>query len=270
LAETPERKEELLAALQAIPLVTVRIQTLAEAQATMTPARASTDSNVHPNANAPEEVPVVTVRAGKLPIQDELKRYFTQLGGDPSSPASGNEKSAQDSHQKIVALSSQAISLADSALADAFALRQLAEQYPLAKTRSLEASSKWLLGAMIREHLQSIRTTTQRSRGLLEPVLHSLESSGENEKFVASRGADEIVQASDWSGQVLQLFKTIKRMERLTAFLFAGASLPEEQDGQAVVKLLAAFGQIDQESHKLEDHASRADRSDSAVLTQER
>ncbi len=116
---------------------------------------------------------MVTVRARKLPIQDGLKKYFTQLGGDPGSPASGSERSATDIHQKIVALSSRAISLADSALADAFALRQLAEKYRLVKTRSLEASSRWLLEAMIREHLQAIQATTLRSRSLLEPVLRS-------------------------------------------------------------------------------------------------
>jgi hypothetical protein len=59
-------------------------------------------------------------------------------------------------------------------------------------------------------------------------------------------------------------------MERLTAFLFAGASLPEEQADQAVARLLATLNQIDQESHRLEVHGSRPDRSDSATLTHER
>jgi hypothetical protein len=268
LAETPERKEELIGALQNIPLVTVRIQSLAEAQAMMTPARTSANSNPEPNASTSGEASVVTVRASKLPIQDELKRYFTQIGSDPTSPASGSEKSATDLHQEIVALSSQAISLADAALADAFALRQLAEKYPAVKTRTLESSSRWLLEAMIREHMQSIRTATRRSRALLEPVLHSLETG--NEKVAASKGIEEIAPTSDWAGQVLQLFRTIERMERLTAFLFAGASLPEDQADQAVARLLATFSQIDQESHRLEVHGNRPERSDSATLTQER
>ena len=268
LAETPERKEELIVALQNIPLVTVRIQSLAEAQAMMTPARTSANSNPEPNASTSGEAPVVTVRASKLPIQDELKRYFTQIGSDPTSPASGSEKSATDLHQKIVAISSQAISLADAALADAFALRQLAEKYPAVKTRLLEASSRWLLEAMIREHMQSIRAATLRSRALLEPVLRSLEAG--NEKVAANRGIEEFAPTSDWTGHVLQLFRTIERMERLTAFLFAGSSLPEEQSDQAVAKLLATFSQIDQESHRLEVHGSHTGRSDSATLTQER
>ena len=268
LAETAERKEELIAALQAIPLVTAKIQSLAEAQATMKSGRTLADSNAEANANTSEEASVFTVRAGKLPIQDGLKRYFTQIGSDPTSAASGSEKSATDIHQRIVALSSQAISLAGAALADAFALRQLAEAYPSVKTRSLEASSRWLLEAMIREHMQSILATAVRSRALLEPVLRSLESG--NEKVAASKGTEEIAPASDWAAQVLQLFRTIRRMERLTAFLFAGASLPEEQDDQAVAKLLATFDQIDQESRRLVHHGSRPDRSDSATLTQER
>jgi hypothetical protein len=46
--------------------------------------------------------------------------------------------------------------------------------------------------------------------------------------------------------------------------------LPEGQDHQAVAKLLGTFNQIDQESHRVEDQASRADRSEPAVLVQER
>ncbi len=121
---------------------------------------------------------------------------------------------------------------------------------------------------MIREHMQSIRAATLRSRELLEPVLRSLEAG--NEKVAASKGIEEMAPTSDWAGQVLQLFRTIERMERLTAFLFAGASLSEEQADQAVARLLATFNQIDQESHRLEVHGSRPDRSDSATLTHER
>jgi hypothetical protein len=117
---------------------------------------------------------------------------------------------------------------------------------------------------MIREHIQSIRATTIRSRVLLDPVLRWLEAS--NERVSDSKEAEEIATASDWAGQVLQLFRTIKRMERLTAFLFAGASLPEEQDNQAVSKLLATFKQIDLESHGVADPVNRPDRSESATL----
>jgi hypothetical protein len=210
---------------------------------------------------------VVTVRAGKLPIQDELNHYFARQSPPALSTTEG-ERSAGDIHQKIAAFSSQAISLAGMALADAFALRQLAEKYPATRARSLEPSSRWLLEGMVREHLQSIHATTVRLRSLLEPVLHALDSGVERD--ATGKGIDGIASASDWASGVPHLFGTIKRMERLTAFLFAGASLPEEQDGQAVAKLLAALDRVEQESHRLVDHASRSDRSDSAALTQER
>jgi len=270
LAETPERKEELIAALQAIPWVTVKIQSLAEAEAAMTTAGTVGDSDSDSNTNTSGELSPVTVRASKLPIQDGLKRYFTQIGNSPNSPLGESERSATDAHQKIVALSSQAISLADTALADAFALRRLAEVYASLNKGSLEASSRWLLEAMIREHVQSIRAATVRSRSLLEPVLLSLEA--RNEESAASKSLEEVAPVSDWAGQALQLFRTIRYMERLTAYLFAGASLPEAQGGHAVATLLASFNQIDRQSSKLADHVQRSspDRSDSAVLKQER
>lgn len=266
LAETAERKDELIAALQAIPLVIVKIQTLAEAQATISPAGGSADFSAQPSGNA-SEGPVVTVRASKLPIQDELKNYFARQS-HPAFLETQGENTAGDIHQKIAAFSSQAISLAGMELADAFALRELAENYPSSKTRSLEPSSRWLLEAMVREHLQSIQTTTVRLRSLLEPVLHSLESGMEG--TAASKGTVGTAPGSDWTGGVQQLFSTIKRMERLTAFLFAGASLAEEQADQAGAKLLAALDQVQQESHGLVDRATRLDRSDSATLAQER
>jgi anti-sigma factor RsiW len=267
LAETPERKEELIAALEAIPLVIVKIQTLAEAQATVSPGGGPVDLSAQPGGNASEGISVVTVRAGKLPIQDELQHYFARQK-HPALPMTESENDAGDIHQKIAAFSSRAISLADMALADAFALRRLAEKYPTAKTRSLEPSSRWLLEAMVREHLQSVQTTTVRLRLLLEPVLHSLESGARED--ATSKGVVGISSASDWASGVQQLFGTIKRMERLTAFLFAGASLPDEQDGRAAAKLLAAVNQIEQESRGLADQANHPERSDSTALAQER
>jgi anti-sigma factor RsiW len=266
LAETAQRKEQLIGVLQNIPLVTLKIQSVVEAQGMITPpGRTPAESNaeLHPNTS---EGSVVTVRASRLPIQDGLTRYFTQHGGNPTSSEAESGGSVADVHQKIVALSSQAISLADMALADAFALRQLADL--LVKTRSLELASRWLLEAMIREHLQAIQATTLHSRSLLVPVLRSLEAG--KEKVAVGRGLEEMTPGSDWAGGVLHLFRGIERMERLTAFLFAGASLPEDQGGQAVAKLLAAFDQIEQESQRLLDHASRPNKSDSATLTQER
>jgi hypothetical protein len=263
LAETAKRKEELTVALQDIQFVTVKIQTLAEAQATITRAKNSTDLSAQPRANATEDVSVVTVRSSKLPIQDELQRYFSQPG-HPAFLTTGGENTSGDIHQKIAAFSSQAISLADLALADAFALRQLAEKYPPANTRSLEASNRWLLEAMTREHLQAIQATTLRSRSLLGPVLRSLEAG--NELAVAGEGHEATSSNSEWTGQVRQLFEATKRIERLTAFLFAGASLPEEQAGQAPAKLLAAFDYIDQETRRLVD----SEESDSATLTRGR
>jgi hypothetical protein len=105
---------------------------------------------------------------------------------------------------------------------------------------------------------------------LLEPALRSLEAS--NVKVDVHEGTEETAPTSDWSGQVLHLFRAIKRMERLTAFLFAGARLSEEPDDQAVAKLLASFDQIDQKSHRLAEHVdrSRSDRPISATFPQER
>ena len=80
LAETAQRKEQLIGALQNIPLVTLKIQSLAEAQGMMTPPGripAGSNAQQHPNTS---EGSVVTVRASRLPIQDGLARYFTQHG----------------------------------------------------------------------------------------------------------------------------------------------------------------------------------------------
>jgi hypothetical protein len=172
-----------------------------------------------------------------------------------------------DTGQRIIALSSQAVSLADSALADGFALRQLAERYRSAKTPPLEASSRWLLEVMIREHLQSLKSAAVRSRALLEPVLRSLETiNGKADP----PGDEKLPPAPDWPSQTLRLFGAVAQMERLTAFLFAGRNLPEEEGDTAAGKLLAVFGRIERESSLLAEHAGRTRRegSDPATLAQ--
>jgi hypothetical protein len=196
-----------------------------------------------------------------------LQLYFTQISSDSAS-STGNTRGAADTHQRIANLSSEAMSLADAALADAFALRQLIENYPSVKTRVLEASSRWLLEAMIREHLQSVRTGTQRSRTLLEPVLRSLEPV--DQEVAHSDDTEEVAPPVDSAGQIQQLFQTIRRMERLTAFLFAGATLPEEQGKHAVAGLLTGFDRVDRQSQGMADYGNRSDGSDSATPTQQR
>jgi hypothetical protein len=121
------------------------------------------------------------------------------------------------------------VSLAQSALAEAWALRHLAERYNEAAQTNLSSASLLLLEAMIRDHVTDLKVDTNRMQGLLRPVLAS---GGVNSMDNSARDSVAINEP-DWRSAVLDLFKTTQAADDLVRGLFAGADAP--QSGVAAV-----------------------------------
>ncbi|MCI0420427.1 MAG: hypothetical protein L0312_14590, partial [Acidobacteria bacterium] len=82
LAETAERKTELLAALEGIPLLTAKIQTVEEANSAVSSApQVQSEAQRRIEAPLSEASGIVEIHSRKLPIQDQLERYFLQAPG---------------------------------------------------------------------------------------------------------------------------------------------------------------------------------------------
>jgi hypothetical protein len=166
----------------------------------------------------------VQVSSDRLALQDQLERYFTQEGD--RSGASKN----------LNAFTRQVVSQSQTAMDHAWALRRLAERYGSAQTEQSLPRSRWLLQVMVREHLAEFTKQARMTRELLQPVLASiagsLQGSGrDGDPRVASVPAGPSLNG-DWKDGVLRAFASVEELHRAVLGLFAGASLPLDEDAR--------------------------------------
>lgn len=229
LVTSAERKKALLTALREIPLANLNIETIEEATRTDSFASQRTAHEGPDASSGPPVESTITVRPHRLPIQDQLKRHF-------ASHANANVKIAE--------LSTEAVSLSRAALSDAWALRNLAEEFGPIRTSNLGLQSKWLVEVMIRDHVRSLRVHLSRSQSLLEPVLHSFanETTAPSEP-PASSGSPSL-RDTPWTVQTMRIFTNIEQIDHLSNGLFAGAELPTDDAEQAARQLLSSLAAV--------------------------
>ncbi len=237
LAVSAEQKEKLIGELRRVPFVSVRVQTIQEAMKTGVPAA---NQGQIMTLNAPPSEPTITVRSPRLPIQEQLERYLEKPDSSLSS-----EKDAKTPHN-IPELSTEAVTLSRSALSNAWALRRLAEAFGPSRMNHACMQSKWLLEAMVRDHLHEIRAGLDRSQDLFGPILDSFPS--RNALSAPSKTAEppiqSLVESPNWVSQALILFRNVEQMDLLTNGLFAGAELPAHNSEQAVQDLLLIYADL--------------------------
>ncbi len=226
LATAPERKAELLnslAQLKSASWVRVDLRTVEEAAVEVLSPAVPTRQVTHTSASA-------------LPIQDQLERFFRDRG-DPKNGGRGRQ---------ITELTNEAASASDKALAHAWALRRLAERYGGKQEALLRPQSRWLLEAMLRDHLTALRARSDRTQRLLEPVLALV--AGESMPPTAGEDSSDLT----WSAGALAVFDTIQKMDGLVQALFAGAGLNGKPVDLAAGELRGAFTRLDSNVRALE------------------
>ncbi len=225
VAETVRRKSELLQALEMVPGLRIQIRTAEEAR--------ETGPTLEPERNA-----AVIVKTPPMPIGDELVKYFAQQADSASASS------------QVAAFSDEAVSLARDLLADAWALRRLAERFP---TGGSQTEPPWRLAEeMARDHVASLQSTLARTRGLLAPVLASVAQQAE-----LAEGATQAVGVeSDWRGACLDVFHRVERIYTLVNGLLAGAGEIGEP-APAAAELLTAFSQAQKQLMSTDALAAR-------------
>ena len=164
LAETEGRKEEILRALGPVmgnPAVVVDVSTVAE--------------RLKRGQASRESVQEVEVRAGQMPADADLRKYF-------AARIAGDERVERESKE----FAERAMARSRRALLHASALKRLVERFTPAEGRALApaAREKWL--ALVREHVQAIRRETVALNGELRPVF----SPGTNARGAATGDAN--------------------------------------------------------------------------------
>jgi RNA polymerase sigma factor (sigma-70 family) len=240
--ETPERKQELIAALRGIPLVAARIQTFDEAT-----TQAQVTIALLPDAND-DRSPI----AGVNQFERRLARYFAErsAAAPPSSP-----EDAAAINRRIAQLANSAFAEASAALAGGWALRRLVERFddgPDEQTNEqMSAAAAARLPEVISNHLAEINTRSRNLRTLLEPALISI--AGTRDSASPSPQPAEGTRKA----RVMRLFKAVEQVQRLSYRLFdsgqAFAASPEEAARlmlQALEQLDAARLALERDGHR--------------------
>jgi hypothetical protein len=240
--ETPERKRELMAALNGIPFVAAQIQTFAEATSQAAPAPlAATTIAQPPKANS-DSAPT----AGINLFERRLARYLAERRAAPEDAAVINRRIAQ--------MANSAVAESSAALSSGWALRRLAAAFADSPSEQMDeqtSAAAARLREVISNHLTEINKRSRNLRALLEPAL----------VFIAGTqpGAapSPLPAEGTRKARVLRLFKAIEQVQRLSYRLFdAGqtfAASPEEAARlmlQALEQLDAARLALEQDGHR--------------------
>jgi len=257
LVETFQRREEIANALAGISLVRVRLQTVPEA---MKDTRAASDTSPErqaPERPQPESPAALEVQSARLPLQDFLEPYYSApAGAAGNGPGPGRAGTAAQVRQQIAELSKEVVSLSESASAEMWALRHLAERYPSSRAQALPPGARWLLEAMVRDHLTELKSLMSRVRRLLEPVLTAF-ATAHGGVPTARSSPEDLTMRRSWDAGVLALFQTAEQIERLNLGLFADASLPQAETGWATQTLLAALASFERDVKDLEKNLAQ-------------
>jgi Putative zinc-finger len=175
---TPERQRHIQAAMEGIPHVAVEFS-----DATQLPA-----STPPPPAAAPETAP-----AGGL-----AARVEHQLGG----------------HPQFERFSSQMLDGMETALAQAHALRNLADHFPPEREAQLEAADRRALRDMAREHITALSTAMGKTNAALNPVLGALGARG---------GVLGMLPTGPWQDTAQDILKVAQRIDRNLSVMLGAA-----------------------------------------------
>ncbi len=169
LVETPERKAELLRALQPVrgnPAVEIKISTVSEALSKQKPTGKA----------APTQVSVQSAMIGdSIPASPELRRYFAGRG-EPDDQV----------EQSIRRYATRMTSLSYGTVQRAMALKRLAGRFSPEELRSMDAETrdKWI--ALIRSHARTLQQQIAALNQELKPVFPSATSGGAEEAEIRS------------------------------------------------------------------------------------
>jgi hypothetical protein len=183
LANTPGRKQELLAALRGIPNLEIRLRTVEEAVAER-----------QPEETAPPTRGVAV--SGHPALEDRLVESFPNVG----------ERSA---------FVNRGLGFFDQALAQAWALRHLEERYTSDQVGLLSQSDRHTLELLMRDHVATIRQGLSDGEQFLEPVIVRAPTTSVNPGGLRAE--------EDWRKFVHEVFQSVQEIQGDVAKLLAGS-----------------------------------------------
>jgi len=245
--ETLGSKKQLLAALKKLPYVSLRLQPANDRPEAKAPANTDLVESGTASSSAPALVDAGdanTPQHKEAPaILQELERYFAQrrqVFGPDEEPGEASMTSAAQETEELV---TRSLSLSSSTLAEAWALRRLAERYPGEEITTLDDKAKRMVALMVQDHLRELRIRLNSARAPLDPVLLALASQNVQRVVTRERNSAPLAVDASWSEKIVAadlpeclapLFISVRHLDQVLRGLFAGgASVPELSSHQA-------------------------------------
>lgn len=180
------------------------------------------------------EVPPLAVESNKdrpYPLEEELAKRL-EVPGDREATA-----------RRVAEFGRAAARLSSRVLAEAWALRRLAERYPEERVALVPRETRWLLDELRESRLRALNQARVELRDLVAPVLSPL--------VRALRADPAPPAAAPDRNPETELMNTASELDRAVRGLLAGAGIEETRPESAVLRLLSAL-------EKLEPDAQRA------------
>jgi hypothetical protein len=228
IVSTPERKDEILAVLRGIPHVDLRLQTVEEAQSQQNQVTADSQiaqgvlAQEYPAAGvnvaaARHETPALVI-AGRPAVEQQLEELF------PNS----------EDRAKFI---NETVELVQDAMAQAWALRRLANRYTPDMVTELSSGAQQTLELLIRDHVSVLHQDVDGARNKVSPLLSPTPVTAVLSPTTHDAPLPAAISAKDWRSTVIQVFSKTQRVHDNAAALLAGSG-EASLDAQAAVREL--------------------------------
>jgi hypothetical protein len=250
LASSPERKQAIVDAVSAIPLVTASISTVDEALAASPSANRSAATVIDGSTTM--------VQTGTVPILPLIEAYlqarrepgFAYAGAGAGTPADRTREAAAPVSGGTQALATDVVSLSREAMAEAWALERLARFAQGLGASAVRPSSRRALERMASELAAAtaakLDALDQRITPIIAPLLESAPSTpqaAESAEADASAEANHVDAAAsdiEWPQLALRVFARAREADETTRRLFTESDAGLVELGSSVRQLVAA------------------------------
>jgi hypothetical protein len=223
IVNSPERRSELSAALEGIPHVELRLDTVEDAalQKNLLADNKSGSSETH-FAKFPEFTP--DAASGKAALAEQLDAQFP------------------NSEERLHFVNS-AVELAQECLAQAWALRRLEDHYTPDEVALLSVGSRQTLELLIRDHVSALRQNVDALQDLVSPVLSGFPPTARS-ILSAQASSTTAVPAHDWRSSVREIFPGVQSMEIQIVALAGGPDMAVSDPEVGVPELRSALSEL--------------------------
>jgi hypothetical protein len=253
IVSTQERKNSLLAALQGIPHVQLRLQAVEEATTLQTGVAAEKSDGTEP------QIAWEALVQGSRGISASAEARPDGLPAGAFNGRRALEQQLEERYPKAEdrsAFINGAVELVQEALAQAWALRRLRDDYGPETVTQLSRGSRQTLELLIRDHVSVVRQNMDEARDMVAtigPVEPSAEVRGRPTLDVPMPASASV---RDWRNDVTEIFPEVQEVNENIAALLAESHRTAAEGQILVLDLQLTLAKLHAQLPMLYQHVS--------------